>query len=830
MWIKTLKFLIIFGILSAIFGTATIGYTLWYFNIGLPNYDALKSYSPPTVTRVHAGDGKMIAEYAEQRRVYVPIDNIPQRIVQAFIAAEDKDFYNHPGVDAFAILRASIQNVRRLIQGGRPLGASTITQQVAKNFLLSNELSVSRKIKEALLALRIERALSKDSILDLYLNEIYLGNGAYGVAAAALTYFDLSLGDLSIAEAAFLAALPKAPSNYNPWRNNTQAKARRDWIIGRMAEIGFINEAEALRAQQTPLEPKAASGSDVMDARYFVEHVRQELARDFGLKAVNRGGLSVRTTLDTTMQRMAYDALTSGLITYDRRHGYRGPLRQVPSDTLSAWTQSFAAMPKITFPRPDWQRAIVLEAGAEYAKLGLENGNSAVIVLSGIKWARKFISDTKRGGSVKSVDQVLAVGDVVIVAPQPPETEKITAKEPDTQETTARAAVVLPELPRFSLQQYPEINGGIIALDPFTGRILAMQGGLEYAQSEYNRTTQAARQPGSAFKPFVYLAALETGFTPATRILDAPFVLDQGEGKPKWKPANYSEEFYGLSPMRLGIEKSRNLMTVRLAQQVGMDSIADIAKRFAIADDLPRQLAVSLGAHEVTLLDLTRAYAQIVNGGRSITPTAIDRVQDRFGNALFLHDTRRCDGCDFRDPSSLPVLNNTAPQLTSPEHAYQLTSMLQGVVKRGTGRSISTVDYPLAGKTGTTNDSIDAWFVGFSPNLAVGVYAGFDQPRSLGRHPAGYQETGASIAAPIFRDFMAAALAGTTKVPFRVPDNVQFIKIDPKTGQRARAGSSSWIEEAFVVGTSPEQNNVVIRNPTAQDSAKSRQNQTLELY
>ena len=807
--LKFLKFFSLFGLLGLIAGGGLGVYGLWYFNQGLPDHDVLKNYSPPTATRVHAGDGKMIAEYAEQRRMYVPVANISERVKNAFIAAEDKDFYHHYGIDPMAIVRAAFQNVKRAISGGRPIGASTITQQVAKNFLLSNELSLTRKVREGLLAIRIERALGKDAILDLYLNEIYLGRGAYGVAAAALSYFDRSLAELSIAEVAFLAALPKAPNNYNPWRYPERAKQRRDWVIGRMLALGYITESEAERAISQPIDAQRSTGADSVDARYFVEHVRKELAQNYGVGAVNRDGLSVRTTLDTRLQQAAYIALTDGLIAYDRRHGYRGPLRTVAPEQLVAWRDVFTRLPATHFPRPEWQRAIVLEVTNTHARIGLEvSDNEAVIVLSGVKWARKFLNDSRRGGSVKAVDQVLQMGEMIIVAPE---------IKPEQRDEKAENVVVeadIPDLPRYDLQQYPTVNGALVALDPFTGRVLAMQGGLSFEQSEFNRATQANRQPGSAFKPFVYLSALEVGYTPSTRILDAPFVLDQGPNQPKWKPANYSQEFYGLSPMRIGIEKSRNLMTIRLAQQIGMPKIAELTQRFGVIDDLPLQLSASLGAHETTLLKITRAYAQLVNGGKKITPTTIDRVQDRYGKTLFLHDKRQCADCDFHDQSQLPLLIDNTAQLVRPEHAYQITSMLEGVVKRGTGRSIAKVGYPLAGKTGTTNDSFDSWFVGFSPNLAVGIFVGFDNPRSLGRHPAGYQETGSSVAAPIFRQFMSSVLEGSTKIPFRVPDNVYFIKVDPRTGSRAQASNSKWIEEAFVQGTSPEADAITISQPS----------------
>ena len=794
---------LILGLTGMIAATATLGYGLWYFNKSLPNYDVLQEYRPPTVTRVHAGDGRLIAEYASQRRIYVPIDSIPHRVSNAFIAAEDKNFYDHFGIDVWAILRASLQNLQIVLQGGRPIGASTITQQVAKNFLLTNELSIARKAKEAILAVRIERALDKHQILDLYLNEIYLGRGAYGVAAAALTYFDKSLAELTIDEAAFLAALPKAPNNYNPWRDNARAKGRRDWVISRMAIEDFITQEQAEAAKAVPLTPIAAGQADTADARYFVEHVRRELADRYGLSQVNTGGLSVRTTLDTTLQRHAATALSSGLIAYDRRHGYRGALAQIEAEKLTQWWTVFETLK----PSPlyaDWQRAVVLQTQEDRALVGLETDTAestpktAIIPLRALRWARAYIDSFRRGGTITRITDVLKVGDVILTSPLNKAEQELFHE--DLPIDLQQSSVVL-----YGLRQTPEVNGALVALDPFTGRILAMQGGFNYAESEFNRATQAKRQPGSSFKPFVYLAALEQGYTPASQILDAPFVLDQGPNKPKWKPANYSKEFYGLTPMRVGIEKSRNLMTVRLAQDIGMEKVADVAKRFDLHDDLPLNLSTSLGSHVTTLLDITRGYAQIVNGGSKVEITALDRVQDRLGNTLFLHDQRQCLACSLQDPNNIPVLHNPAPHVADAAQLYQITSMLRGVVLRGSGRRISTVDYPLAGKTGTSNDSFDTWFIGFSPDLVAGVFVGFDTPRSLGMHPGGYQETGSSVAAPIFRDFMAAANASRAKVPFRVPDNIEFVRINPTTGLRAREGEQA-IEEAFLTGTAPAAN------------------------
>ena len=788
---KATKFVLLIGYVGLMVGVAGVLYVLWHFGHDLPDHDVLRQYSPPTITRVHAGDGKLIAEYAEQHRVYVPITNIPKLVVDAFIAAEDKDFFTHFGIDLKAIARASLQNVPRLIRGQRPIGASTITQQVAKNFLLSSELSLDRKIREVLLALRIENTLSKEQILDLYLNEIYLGKGAYGIAAAAMIYFDKSLGELTIAEAALLAALPKAPGNYDPWMKPEEARQRRDWVIGRMAIGGFIDPEAAEEARNSPMEPKVDTGSDSITADYFVEYVRQELADQFGIDQVNRGGLSVRTTLDTHLQKIAFDALVNGLIDYDRRHGYRGPIARLSAAQIGQWPTALAGLTLPPLPKAEWQIAVVLDTTANVARIGLpdsamtgkpDNDRIGEIPLKQLGWARTYLTHSERGKDVRRVSQVLKVGDVVAVAPMAPQSDPA-------------------QLPRYSLQQIPAINGGIIALDPFTGRVLAMQGGLSFRASEYNRSSQARRQPGSAFKPFVYLAALESGLTPATKILDAPFVLDQGKGRPKWKPHNYSRFFYGLVPMRIGIEQSRNLMTVRLAQQIGMGRVAEISRKFGLAQDLPPQLSAALGAHEVTLLDITTAYGQLVNGGRKITPTAVDRVQDRYGKTLYLHDSRLCQ-CSLANPDDIPILENHAPRLASPQHIFQIVSMLQGVVKRGTARSIARLGLSLAGKTGTSNDSVDTWFIGFSPNLAVGVYVGFDQPQPLGAHPAGYQETGSSVAAPIFREFMRRAMADVPKIPFRIPGDIQFIRIDPQTGQRAKLGGR-WIDEAFVRGTFP---------------------------
>ncbi|MCH7693606.1 MAG: penicillin-binding protein 1A [Proteobacteria bacterium] len=776
-------------VIVAILGVGGALFVFQHFGRDLPDYTQLADYQPPVMTRVHAGDGRLLAEYAIEKRVFVPVKAMPRRVVQAFLAAEDKNFYYHPGIDVIGVLRAVLTNVKNIGQQRRPVGASTITQQVAKNFLLSNEVSWDRKIKEAILAFRIERAFSKDRILELYLNQIYLGFGSYGVAAAALNYFNKSLDELSIAEAAFLAALPKAPNNYNPLLYPEAAKARRDWVIGRMLADVSITVDEAVRAKAEPMAVHRRSEIEFVDAEYFAEEVRRELLGRYGETQLYKGGLSVRTTLDPGLQAIAARVLRQGLEAYDRRHGWRGPITRF-EDTAEggvAWAEELArlqAPPGIG----EWRMAVVLALDKAGADIGFADETRGRIPLAGLKWARPWQKEQRLGPRVRRPADVLGPGDVVAVAPLEPEA------------AAADAGSGALARPSFSLRQIPDINGALVALDPHTGRVLAMVGGYSFAASEFNRVTQAMRQPGSAFKPIVYLAALDYGFTPSTLILDAPFVIDQGPGLPKWRPANYTKRFYGPSTMRLGIEKSRNLMTVRLAQTIGIDMVAEYAERLGVVDLMPRRLAMALGAAETTLLRLTTAYAMLVNGGKRITPSLIDRIQDRHGRTVFRHDTRVCEDCraDAWTRQPVPVVPDTRESVTDPASAYQLVSMLRGVVERGTGRRVKAVGKPLAGKTGTTNNSFDAWFIGFSPDLAVGVFAGFDRPRTLGR-----AEQGASVAGPIFRDFMAAALAGKPAIPFRVPPGIRLVRVNGLTGRLARPGDRGVILEAFKPGTVP---------------------------
>ncbi|PPR09495.1 MAG: Penicillin-binding protein 1A [Alphaproteobacteria bacterium MarineAlpha11_Bin1] len=761
-------------------GVGGLLYGFYYFGKDLPEYQKLADYNPPTVTRIHAGDGRLMAEFAREKRVFVPISAMPKRVIEAFLSSEDKTFYTHWGIDLPGILRATLTNLRRINTDRRPIGASTITQQVAKNFLLTNEVSIARKVKEVILALRIERAFSKEKILELYLNEIYLGFGSYGVAAAALNYFDKSLDDLTLAEAAFLAGLPKAPNNYHPIRKPAAARARRNYVLNRMAENGYISIKAVSAEMADSVDVRPPGGADAARADYFVEEVRRELQDAYGDRGLYGGGLSVRTTLDSRLQKIADTSLRLGLSAYDRRHGWRGPLGQI--DIRPGWHSELSrhALPEDV---EQWKTAVVLSLSNTSAKIGFSDKSSGILPLKGMNWARRFDEKDQPGPAPKLPRDVLSLGDVIAV--------ESVAKENNKDPSN---------LDIYALRQIPQISGAIVVLDPHTGRVLAMSGGFSAELSQFNRVTQAFRQPGSAFKPFVYLAALDKGFTPSSQILDAPFVIDQGPGLGRWRPGNYTKKFYGASPLRIGIEKSRNLMTVRLAQNIGMETVVDYAKRFNVIDDLKPMLSMSLGASETTLMRMTTAYAMLVNGGKRIQPTLIDKIQNRTGKTIFRHDDRRCVGCDeiAWEDEDLPQLPDNREQIADPRTAYQLVSMLEGVVKRGTGRRINIIGKPLAGKTGTTNESRDTWFVGFSPDLAVGVYVGFDTPKPLGK-----RETGSSVAAPIFKSFMEAALSNKPAIPFRIPPGLELVRVDYRTGKPVRSGRRGVILEAFLPGTIP---------------------------
>ncbi len=772
------------GFFGAVIAIGGFLYILHYYGQDLPDYSQLRNYEPPIVTRLYAGDGHLLAEFAQEKRVFVPIEFIPDKVKQAFIAAEDQNFYTHSGVDMKAVLRAIFVNLKNAGSGKRPEGASTITQQVAKNFFLTSEVSYVRKIKEAILAYRMNNTLGKDRILELYLNEIYLGGGAYGVAAASLYYFGKSLDKLTIDEVAYLASLPKAPNNYHPIKHPEKALSRRNWAIGRMLDEGYITKAEAELATLSTLEMKEDDALRV-DAPYFAEEVRRELSERYGEDSLYQGGLVVKTSVDPELQKYAETSLREGLMEYDMRHGWRGGVAKLES--MDDWRKKLEAITKPEGLIENWLLAAVLDVSDDRAKIGFVDRDQGILQLQDIKWARKYLNEGyAQGPEVKSVKQVVEVGDVILVSPK-----EISEENKDQNPSNA-----------YILRQVPDIQGALIALDPHTGRVLAMQGGWDYRYggSEFNRATQASRQPGSAFKPFVYLAALDKGFTPATLVLDAPFVLeDQVAGT--WKPTNYSNEFYGPTPIRVGVEKSRNLMTVRLADFLGMELISKYSNHFGITENMPPLLANSLGSAETTLFKITTAYAMLANGGKKIAPTFIDRIQDRYGKTILKHDKRPCNQCGDMikwEGQPVPKVPDIREQIADPRTAYQMVSILEGVVQRGTAVRLRSLNRPLAGKTGTTNESRDAWFIGFSPNLVVGVFTGFDNPRSLGK-----RETGSSVAVPIFKGFMERALAKRPAVPFRKPSGIRNLQINADTGVRARPGDEHVIWESFLIGTEP---------------------------
>ena len=774
----------------------------------LPDEQVLADYEPPVTTRVHAGNGLLVAEFARERRLFVPEPAIPDVVKQAFISAEDKNFYEHNGLDYRGIMRAAVRYVPDKMAGNSLEGGSTITQQVAKNFLLNADQRFERKAEEALIARRMESTFTKGHILELYLNEIYLGNRSYGVAAAALNYFEKPLDALEPHEAAYLATLAKVPSNYHPIRNEDRALARRNWILNRMYEDGHLTQEELAAAQAEPLGAVLAPplGARNSESQYFAEEIRRVVSELYGTQALFDGGLSIRSTIDPELQRAAQVAFRKHLAEYDRRHGWRGPLATIElPDDLSArdeevevetgkapflWETALRAAGEDIFAKriasedlEPWKLSVVLEASSDTATIGFRDGSKGTIALSELEWAREYADADHRGREISKVTDVLNPGDVVYAS-------RIGG---DAEEGEAESA----DVAAYSLEQIPAVNGGMVAMDPHTGRVLAMVGGFSFGMSEYNRATQAWRQPGSTFKPFVYASALDAGYTPSSIVLDAPFVAPS-LGDNWWKPGNYvAGRFYGESTLRLGIEKSRNTMTARLAQDIGIGRIIDTAERFGVSDKLPRELAISLGAGETTLMRLTTAYAQFVNGGKKIEPIMIDRIQNRYGATVYARDQRACFDCNAEawDDQSEPRLADEREDVIDPRTAYQIVSILEGVIDRGTGAGIKNqVDpsYPLAGKTGTTNDYHDAWFVGFSPDLAVGVYVGFDQPQTLGQG-----EGGSNVAAPVFGEFMGQVMPGRETVPFRTPSGIRLVRVNAKTGKPARAGDPNVILEAF---------------------------------
>ena len=749
-----LKFSIIFFIAILLFGFST----LWYFSIGLPDYKKLSNYQPPISSRVYSHDGKLIAEYALEKRLFVPYESIPKKVIDSFLSAEDKNFFSHPGVDAKGILRAIVKNITNMSQNKRLEGASTITQQVAKNFLLTNEVSMKRKVKEAILAFRIERAYTKERILELYLNQIYLGQGTYGIAAASLEYFDKPIKELTYSDTALLAALPKAPSKYNPYRYPTVAKFRRNLVLKNLEENNFISKKKLNELKDSKLNLKKRKIEIVNEANSYTEEVRRSVNENYGFKKLYSQGLSIRTPLNIDFQIQAIKSLRKGIEEYDKRHGWRGPLTNKIKD--KNWKNKLEKF-KLD-PTLKWQYAEIIDINNLQIKFKIidqkKEQAEGVLNVKNLKWTLP---------KDKIIPDRYEIGDIVFVK-----------KEKNY----------------WLLKQYPKVNGGIVVINPFTGDVKALAGGFNYKSSEFNRATQAKRQPGSAFKPIVYAAALENGFAPNSIILDAPFVESQGTGLKDWKPENYGKKFYGPSTLRKGIEYSRNLMTVRIAKILGLNVILDLSKKLNIYEEIPELLSVSLGAAETSLINLTSAYAPFVNGGKKIQPNLISRIQDRRGKTIFQAQNRKCIGCDkFIDqPTEYPKILNTNKRVFSEETAYQMVTILRGAVERGTAKKLKSLKVPIAGKTGTTNDNYDAWFIGFSSNLVIGVYIGFDSPKSLGKY-----ETGSKVALPIFKNFVENALYKEDFKDFPIPENIYLTSLNYDTGLKSAPGDKNIIIEAL---------------------------------
>ncbi len=728
--------------------------TLWYFSIGLPDYKKLSNYQPPISSRVYSSDGNLIAEYALEKRLFIPYESIPKKVINAFLSAEDKNFFNHPGIDAKGILRALIKNLSNISENKRLEGASTITQQVAKNFLLTNEVSLNRKIKEAILAFRIERAYSKERILELYLNQIYLGQGTYGIAAASLEYFDKSVKDLNYVEAALLAALPKAPSRYDPFKFPDIAKFRRNLVLQNLKNNNYINKQQLKEFKKSKIELKRRKIKILNEANSYTEEVRRSIKEKYGFKKVYSEGLSIRTPLDINFQIQAIKSLRKGIEAFDRRHGWRGPItNKIKNPNWETVVKNFKIDPTLK-----WEKAEVTLINQNNINFRTIKGTRGTLEKDKIKWVLK---------NKKTINERFDLGDIIFVK-----------KENNF----------------WTLKQYPRVNGGIVALDPYTGDVKALVGGFNFKSSEFNRVTQAKRQPGSAFKPIVYAAALENGYSPNSIILDAPFVESQGVGLKDWKPENYGKKFYGPSTLRKGIEYSRNLMTVRIAKTLGVNKILNLSNKLDVYNDIPELLSVSLGAAETSLINLTSAYASFVNGGKKITPNLITRIQDRRGKTIFKLKNKKCIGCDkfLNDKETYPIIQHENDRVFSEETAYQMTSILEGAVLRGTGKKLRDLQVPLAGKTGTTNNNFDAWFIGFSSNLVVGVYVGYDNPRTLGKY-----ETGSKAALPIFKDFVKNVLFKEDFKEFNIPKGIFLASLNYDTGKRSSLGDKNTIVEAL---------------------------------
>ena len=747
-----IKKIIAISLSFLLLGLILIISVLWTFSNNIPDYKFLKNYKPPVSSKVYSGDGKLVADFSKEKRIFVPYESIPKNIINSFLSAEDKNFFSHPGVDAKGVLRAVINNIRNIMTSKRLEGASTITQQVAKNFLLTNEVSLNRKIKEAILAFRIERALSKERILELYLNQIYLGSGAYGVAAASLEYFDKSIKELNYTEAALLAALPKAPSKYNPYRNLELAKFRRNLVLKNLLDNGFIDYEKYKDFKNQKIDLKKTKKVFLEDAQYYIEDVRKNIIEKLSYEKVYKQGFNINTPINLELQKIATNSLREGLILYDKRKGWRGPL-----DNKNYKKDWFKDLEKFQLENSiNWEIAIVKKINKFSAEIETKKNLNGIIEFKNISWTKK------------DFEEILSAGDIIYV-------EKITNNE-------------------YDLKQLPKINGGIVVMDPYTGRVLALSGGFSFKNSEFNRATQALRQPGSAFKPFIYALALENKYTPTSLVLDAPLVLDQGSDLKMWKPENYGKKFYGLSTIRTGLEKSRNLMTVRIAQNLGIDKIIDLSKDLGIYDNPDKLLSVSLGSVETTLLKLTAAYSTFVNKGKLVEPIIIDRVQDSEGNTVVNNEKRSCLNCNQISFTGnfYPKISDNYKQVFSPQTAYQVTSLLEGVIQRGTGKKLRKLKLNLAGKTGTTNENTDAWFIGFTSNLVIGVYVGMDNPSPLGKY-----ETGSKTALPIFENFVSKAIKKSDARPFKVSEGITMMVVDPVTGQKAKFSSKDTIMEAY---------------------------------
>ena len=747
--LKKILFLTIFLSIMAFTGIVSI---LWYYSNDLPDYKFLKNYKPPISSKLYSNDGQLLSEFSSEKRIFVPYNSIPTLVVNSFLSAEDKNFFRHPGVDAKGVLRAIINNISNLLSSKRLEGASTITQQVAKNFLLSNEVSIDRKLKEAILAFRIERALTKERILELYLNQIYLGEGSYGIASASLQYFDKSINELNYPEAALLAALPKAPSRYNPYKNIELAKFRRNLVLKNLFDNNFLSDNQFKKFSEEDINLKKRKSVYLENSNYYVEDIRKLIVEKYGFDKVYKQGFTINTPLNLSLQEKATQSLRQGLIEFDKKKGWRGPLLNKKYNL--EWSKNLKDY-KLE-ESIGWKLSIVKKVNRFSAEIQTLDKEEGIIEFSSIDWTKKNFKD------------LLNTGDIIYV-------EKIIDN-------------------KFNLRQLPKVNGAIVVMDPYTGRVLALSGGFSFKNSEFNRATQALRQPGSAFKPFVYALALENGYTPATQILDAPIVFDQGEDLKLWKPENYGKKFYGPSTLRTGVEKSRNLMTVRIAQNIGIKKIAKFAKELNIYENPEELLSLSLGSSETSLLKLTNAYCSFVNGGKLIIPKFIDRIQDSEGNTIFNSENRECQGCNQISylSENIPKIKNNFKQVFSKETAYQMTSILEGTVKRGTAKKLKDLNLDLGGKTGTTNKNTDTWFVGFSSNYVIGVYVGYDVPSSLGKY-----ETGSRTAMPIFKTFVKNAIKKDNARPFKIPKGIKMLVVNSKTGERASYSDESIIIEAF---------------------------------